>query len=233
MSPVVTPAGGLFESLMDAETAAQRWADTWSRAWPQRDAEAIAALYGDTVISARPRSARRTWAWLAFAAISTSSSRPRRISSAGSASRSSRPPRRGRMVGQLDRARPGAHLRGSDGAALRRPGPGGRAPRLRQPRTARATLLGLVKRSAPVSGRAGRALRGRLACHDMAPTARGWQLRVVLTQDEQTRDQLWHLPVYWGYLSGKVASIRCSSMRILTSNKSGRPGRARSTDRSR
>jgi ketosteroid isomerase-like protein len=33
---------------MDAETAARRWADTWSRAWPQRDVEAIAALYADT-----------------------------------------------------------------------------------------------------------------------------------------------------------------------------------------
>jgi len=35
---------------MDAETAARRWADTWSRAWPQRDAEAIAALYADTAV---------------------------------------------------------------------------------------------------------------------------------------------------------------------------------------
>jgi hypothetical protein len=33
----------------------------------------------------------------------------------------------GRMVGQLDRARPGTHLRGSHSAALRRPGPGDRA----------------------------------------------------------------------------------------------------------
>ena len=32
---------------MDAEAAAHRWADTWSGAWPQRDAEAIAALYAD------------------------------------------------------------------------------------------------------------------------------------------------------------------------------------------
>jgi hypothetical protein len=39
---------------MDAETAAQRWADTWSRAWPQRDAEAIAALYGDMVVYRSP-----------------------------------------------------------------------------------------------------------------------------------------------------------------------------------
>jgi SnoaL-like domain len=33
-----------------AGQAARRWADTWSRAWPQRDAEAIAALYADTVM---------------------------------------------------------------------------------------------------------------------------------------------------------------------------------------
>jgi hypothetical protein len=35
---------------MDAETAAHRWADTWSHAWPQRDVEAIAALYADTAV---------------------------------------------------------------------------------------------------------------------------------------------------------------------------------------
>ena len=39
---------------MDAETAARRWADTWSRAWPQRDAQAIAALYADTVVYRSP-----------------------------------------------------------------------------------------------------------------------------------------------------------------------------------
>ncbi len=39
---------------MDAETAARRWADTWSRAWPQRDAEAIAALYADTAAYRSP-----------------------------------------------------------------------------------------------------------------------------------------------------------------------------------
>jgi hypothetical protein len=33
---------------MNTKAAAQRWADTWSRAWPQRDAEAIVALYADT-----------------------------------------------------------------------------------------------------------------------------------------------------------------------------------------
>jgi len=39
---------------MDADAAARRWADTWSRAWPQRDAEAIAALYADTVVYRSP-----------------------------------------------------------------------------------------------------------------------------------------------------------------------------------
>jgi hypothetical protein len=53
---------------MDAETAA-RWADTWARAWPQHDAEAIATLYADTAVYRSPAFARRTWAWLASAAI--------------------------------------------------------------------------------------------------------------------------------------------------------------------
>jgi hypothetical protein len=39
---------------MDAETAVQRWADTWSPAWPRRDPEAIAALYADTVVYHSP-----------------------------------------------------------------------------------------------------------------------------------------------------------------------------------
>jgi SnoaL-like domain len=39
---------------VDAETAARRWADTRSPAWPQRDAEAIAALYADTVVYRSP-----------------------------------------------------------------------------------------------------------------------------------------------------------------------------------
>jgi predicted SnoaL-like aldol condensation-catalyzing enzyme len=39
---------------MDAKAAAQRWADTWSRAWPQRGAEAIAALYADTAVYRSP-----------------------------------------------------------------------------------------------------------------------------------------------------------------------------------
>jgi SnoaL-like domain len=39
---------------MDPETAARRWADTWSRAWPQRDVEAIAALYAETAVYRSP-----------------------------------------------------------------------------------------------------------------------------------------------------------------------------------
>ena len=51
------PRGGSEFCLnhgMDAETAARRWADTWSRAWPQRDAEAIAALYAGTAVYRSP-----------------------------------------------------------------------------------------------------------------------------------------------------------------------------------
>jgi ketosteroid isomerase-like protein len=32
---------------VDTRQAAQRWADTWERGWPDRDAEAIAALYAE------------------------------------------------------------------------------------------------------------------------------------------------------------------------------------------
>ena len=39
---------------MDARIAARRWADTWSRAWPLRDIEAIAALYADTAVYRSP-----------------------------------------------------------------------------------------------------------------------------------------------------------------------------------
>jgi ketosteroid isomerase-like protein len=39
---------------MDAVSAAARWAKTWSRAWPERDAEAIAALYSDAVLYRSP-----------------------------------------------------------------------------------------------------------------------------------------------------------------------------------
>ena len=33
---------------MDTDAAARRWADTWRRAWPERDADAIVALYADS-----------------------------------------------------------------------------------------------------------------------------------------------------------------------------------------
>jgi hypothetical protein len=39
---------------MDAASAAARWADTWAQAWPERDAEAIAALYSDAVVYRSP-----------------------------------------------------------------------------------------------------------------------------------------------------------------------------------
>ena len=35
---------------MDTETAARRWADVWSRAWPVKDVDAIAALYSDDAV---------------------------------------------------------------------------------------------------------------------------------------------------------------------------------------
>lgn len=35
-------------------SAAHRWAQTWARAWPQRDVEAIAALYAETVVYRSP-----------------------------------------------------------------------------------------------------------------------------------------------------------------------------------
>jgi nuclear transport factor 2 (NTF2) superfamily protein len=39
---------------MDAASAAARWAHTWSQAWPERDAEAIAALYSDAAVYRSP-----------------------------------------------------------------------------------------------------------------------------------------------------------------------------------
>lgn len=35
---------------MDVQEAARRWAQTWERAWPAKDADAIAALYADGAI---------------------------------------------------------------------------------------------------------------------------------------------------------------------------------------
>jgi nuclear transport factor 2 (NTF2) superfamily protein len=34
---------------VDAEPAARRWAETWERAWPAKDIDAIATLYADGV----------------------------------------------------------------------------------------------------------------------------------------------------------------------------------------
>ena len=34
---------------MDTEAAARRWRDTWQRAWPAKDVDAIVALYADSV----------------------------------------------------------------------------------------------------------------------------------------------------------------------------------------
>ena len=39
---------------MNPQTAAERWAETWSRAWPRRDGVAIAALYADTAVYRSP-----------------------------------------------------------------------------------------------------------------------------------------------------------------------------------
>jgi hypothetical protein len=33
--------------LVNVQEAAERWARTWERAWPTKDADAIAALYAD------------------------------------------------------------------------------------------------------------------------------------------------------------------------------------------
>jgi ketosteroid isomerase-like protein len=35
---------------VDVEAAAQRWAETWTRAWRERDLEAIASLYSDDAL---------------------------------------------------------------------------------------------------------------------------------------------------------------------------------------
>jgi ketosteroid isomerase-like protein len=35
---------------MDAEAAARAWVEGWSRAWPARDADAVAALYADGAV---------------------------------------------------------------------------------------------------------------------------------------------------------------------------------------
>lgn len=35
---------------MDAKSAAQAWIDGWSRAWPAKDSDAVAALYADDAV---------------------------------------------------------------------------------------------------------------------------------------------------------------------------------------
>jgi SnoaL-like domain len=35
---------------MDSEAAARRWAETWSRAWREKDVEAIVALYAEDAV---------------------------------------------------------------------------------------------------------------------------------------------------------------------------------------
>jgi ketosteroid isomerase-like protein len=35
---------------VDAQAAARRWKETWERAWPARDVNAIAALYADNAV---------------------------------------------------------------------------------------------------------------------------------------------------------------------------------------
>lgn len=39
---------------METEAAARHWAETWSTAWPQRDAAAIATLYADSAVYRSP-----------------------------------------------------------------------------------------------------------------------------------------------------------------------------------
>jgi hypothetical protein len=108
---------------MDPETAARCWADTGSRAWPQRDVEAIAALYAETAVYRSP-AFRQADVGLAGVRHYLNENLQAEDEYRVLVRRSDRVgrPGRGRMVGQLDRARPGTHIRGSDGAALRRPG---------------------------------------------------------------------------------------------------------------
>jgi hypothetical protein len=35
---------------MDVQAAARRWAETWARAWPERDVDAIASLYAEDAL---------------------------------------------------------------------------------------------------------------------------------------------------------------------------------------
>src|SRR5213078_2750907 len=40
----------VYDRAMDVQEAAVRWASTWERAWPAKDAEAIASLYAEGAI---------------------------------------------------------------------------------------------------------------------------------------------------------------------------------------
>src|SRR6266568_7596348 len=105
---------------MDPATAARRWADTWSRAWPQRDVEAIAALYADGAVYRSP-AFRPPDLGLAGFRRYLNENLPAEENNrvlVRPADRLRRPGRY-RVVGQLDRAKPGTLLRGSDGVALR------------------------------------------------------------------------------------------------------------------
>jgi hypothetical protein len=48
LSRASTP--GLYARMVDVHDAARRWAQTWERAWPAKDAPAIAALYADGAV---------------------------------------------------------------------------------------------------------------------------------------------------------------------------------------
>ena len=43
------PSLALPSAFVDAQLAARRWAQTWERAWPAKDIDAIATLYADEV----------------------------------------------------------------------------------------------------------------------------------------------------------------------------------------
>jgi hypothetical protein len=144
--PTCGAAGGLFESqawmLRPPPGAGQRPGRAPGRSATPRPSPPYMPTRWCT---AHPRSGRRTWAgWRPPLSQRAAPGREEYRLLVRPADRLG-PPRRGRMVGQLDRARPGTQLRGGDSAALRRLRPGGQAPRLPQPRrTARATLLRLV-----------------------------------------------------------------------------------------
>ena len=131
---------------MNTQEAARRWAEVWTRAWPARDVQSIAALYADNtrylsypfrepdegIAGARDYLTRtlneedniECWFGEPVAGEDTS---------------------RGRVVGELDRGRRGHHARGHVASAFRRRGAGSRPPRLLEPvRRTTAPLPALV-----------------------------------------------------------------------------------------